>query len=53
MLYKVVFIYVYRCFACLHAVPYVTGACGGLERALDALELQLETVRSCLVDAEN
>lgn len=33
-------------FICVGALPCVPGACAGLERALGALELQLETFTS-------
>lgn len=33
-------------FICVGALPCVPGACAGLERALGALELQLETITS-------
>lgn len=53
MLFRVTFIDVYRCFACVHALICVPGACGGLERPPDALELQLEAVTSRHVGAGN
>lgn len=48
-----VFIYLCGCFACMHAMPCVPGACAGLERSRGALELQLETITSHHMGAGN